>query len=100
MEVVEGQGQQKVEAYPDKLTEPEKVKPVAMDMHEAFRQAIQMCLSHARVVADKFHLIRHIYYCYPELKEARIFKEGFRTWHRETDRSRAEETLELLEEKK
>ncbi len=44
MEVVEGQGQQKVEEYLDRLPQPERVKGVAMDMHEAFRQAVQMCL--------------------------------------------------------
>jgi len=60
MEVVEGQEQQKVEEYLDKLHEPERVKGVAMDMHEPFRQAVQMCLPQAKVVADKFHLIRHI----------------------------------------
>jgi len=60
MEVVEGQGQQKVEEYLDKLPDPERVKGVAMDMHEPFRQAVQMCLPQAKVVVDKFHLIRHI----------------------------------------
>ncbi|MBN2186755.1 MAG: transposase [Dehalococcoidia bacterium] len=60
MEVVKGQGQQEVEEYLDKRTEPEKVKAVAMDMHEPFRQTIQMCLPHAKVVAYKFHLIRRI----------------------------------------
>ena len=60
MEVVEGQGRQKVEEYLDKLTEPERVKGVAMDMHEPFRQAVQMCLPQAKVVVDKFHLVRHI----------------------------------------
>ena len=60
MEVVEGQGQQKVEEYLDKLAEPKRVKAVAMDMHEPFRHAVQMCLPQAKVVADKFHLIRHI----------------------------------------
>jgi len=60
MEVVEGQGKQKVEAYLDSLLEPEKVRGVAMDMHEPFRQAVQMCLPLARIVVDKFHLIRHI----------------------------------------
>jgi transposase len=60
MEVVEGQGKQKVEEYLDKLPQPEKVKGVAIDMHEAFRQAVQMCLPQAKVVVDKFHLIRHI----------------------------------------
>jgi len=60
MEVVEGQGKQKVEEYLDSLANPERVKAVAMDMHEAFRQAVQMCLPRAKVVVDKFHLIRHI----------------------------------------
>jgi len=60
MEVVEGQGRQKVEGYLDNLPDPERVKGVAMDMHEPFRQAVQMCLPQAKVVVDKFHLIRHI----------------------------------------
>jgi transposase len=147
MEVVEGQGQQKVEEYLDKLTEPERVKAVAMDMHEPFRQAVQMCLPCAKIVADKFHLIRHIngaldkvrsriqggsgrgkrrdlfksrytllkgaerladwektrlnqlFHRYPELGRAWVLKESFRAWYRETDRMRAEERLELLEER-
>jgi len=60
MEVVEGQGRQKVEEYLDSLLDSERVKGVAMDMHEPFRQAVQMCLPQAKVVVDKFHLIRHI----------------------------------------
>ena len=147
MEVVEGQGRQKVEEYLDKLPQPEKVKGVAMDMHEPFRQAVEMCLPQAKVVVDKFHLIRHIngaldkvrsrlqggsgrgkrhdlfknrytllkgaerladwerprlkqlFYRYPELKRAWMLKEDFRAWYRETDKSRAEERLGLLEER-
>ena len=146
MEVVEGHGRQKVEEYLDKLLQPEKVKGVAMDMHEPFRQAVQMCLPRAKVVVDKFHFIRHIndavdktrsrvqggrgkgknrdlfksrytllkgaerlagwekerlnrlFYRYPELKRAWVLKESFRAWYRETDRSKAEEMLALLEE--
>lgn len=60
MEVVEGQGQQRVKEYLDRLSQPERVKAVAMDMHEPFRQAVRMCLPWSKVVADKFHLIRHI----------------------------------------
>jgi len=60
MEVVEGQGRLKVEEYLDSLSSPEIVKGVAMDMHEAFRQAVRMCLPRARIVVDKFHLVRHI----------------------------------------
>jgi len=147
MEVVEGQGRQKVEEYLDSLPEPEKVRGVAMDMHEPFRQAVQMCLPLAKVVVDKFHLIRHIngaldkvrsklqggnrrgkrgdlfrsrytllkgaerladwekerlnqlFYRYPELRRAWTFKESFRAWYGETNRSKAEEGLGLLEER-
>ena len=60
MEVVEGPGRQRVEEYLDKLQQPERVKGVAIDMHEAFRQAVQMCLPLAKVAVNKFHLIRHI----------------------------------------
>jgi transposase len=60
MEVVEGQGRQKVEEYLDSLDEPDKVQAVAMDMHEPFRQAVHMCLPQAKIVVDKFHLIRHV----------------------------------------
>jgi transposase len=146
MEVVEGQGQQRVKEYLDRLLRPERVKAVAMDMHEPFRQAVQMCLPGAKVVADKFHLVRHVngavdkvrselqggsgrgkkrelfrsrytllkaaerlkgweeerlarlFAGYPELKQAWELKEGFRAWYRETDRERAEEGLNKLEQ--
>ena len=42
------------------LPEPERIKGVAMDMHEPFHQAVEMCLPRVKVVVDKFHLIRHI----------------------------------------
>ena len=118
-----------------------------MYMHEPFRQAVQMCLPLAKIVVDKFHLIRHIngaldkvrsklqggnrrcrrgdlcrsrytllkgaerlsgwekarlnqlFYRYPELRRAWMLKESFRAWYRETNRSRAEEVLGLLEER-
>jgi len=146
MKVVEGQGQQRVKEYLDKLSQPERIKAVAMDMHEPFRQAVRMCLPGAKVVADKFHLIRHVnavvdkvrsktqggnsrgkrqdlfhsrytllkgverladwekerlkrlFSRYPELKKAWELKERFRSWYRETDRERAEESLRLLED--
>ena len=60
MGIIEGQGQRRVEEYLDSLPQPDKVRAVAMDMHEPFRQAVQMCLPQAKVVVDKFHLIRHI----------------------------------------
>jgi len=58
MEVVEGRGRQRVENYFNKLTNPDNVKGVAMDMHEPFRQAVQLCLPQAKIVVDKFHVIK------------------------------------------
>jgi len=146
MGVVEGQGQRKVEEYLDNIPRPERVKAVVMDMHEPFRQAVQVCLPQAKVVVDKFHFIRHIngaldklrsrlqgenrrgkrrdlfksrytllkgverladwekqrlsqlFYLYPQLKKAWMFKESFRAWYRGTDRSGAEQMLAMLEE--
>lgn len=146
MGVVEGQGQKRLEEYLDSLPQPEGVKGVVMDMHEPFRQAVQMSLPQAKVVVDKFHLIRHInnaldkersqlqggnrrgkrrelfnsrytllkgaerlthderiklsqlFYRYPELERAWVFKESFRTWYKETNKNRAEEVLGLLEQ--
>lgn len=60
MEVVEGHGKQKVEEYLNRITEPGKIKAVSMDMHEPFRQAVEMSLPQAEIVIDKFHVIRHI----------------------------------------
>lgn len=58
--VLEGQGRQRLEEYLNRLPVPNAVRAVAMDMHDPFRQAVQMCLPGAKVVVDKFHLIRHI----------------------------------------
>jgi transposase len=32
-----------------------------MDMHEPFRQAVEMCLPQAKVVVDKFHVLIHVH---------------------------------------
>lgn len=60
MEVVEGRGCQKVQAYLESFPDPDRVKAVAMDMHEPYREAVQMCLPRAKVVVDHFHVIRHV----------------------------------------
>ncbi len=60
MEVVEGRGCQKVQAYLESFPDPDKVKAVAMDMHEPYREAVEMCLPKAKVVVDHFHVIRQV----------------------------------------
>jgi transposase len=58
--IVEGCGKTTLEKYFTALPDPEIVEVVAMDMHEPFRQAVQMCLSRANIVVDKFHVIVHV----------------------------------------
>ncbi len=43
--------------------------------------------------------LNELFYRYPELWRAWVLKESFRDWYRGTNRSRAEERLELLEER-
>lgn len=58
--IVEGCGKSNLEKYFTALPDPEIVEVVVMDMHEPFRQAVQMCLPKAHIVVDKFHVITHI----------------------------------------
>lgn len=63
--VVSGHRQEEVQGFLEHLPEPEKVAVVLppwgrMDMHEPFRQAVEMCLPRAKVVADKFHVLLHV----------------------------------------
>jgi transposase len=57
--VVSGHRQGEVAAFFDALPAPEGVEVVVMDMHEPFRQAVELCLPQAKVVADKFHVLMH-----------------------------------------
>ncbi len=61
MGVVSGHRQGEVAAFFDALPEPERVEVVVMDMHEPFRQAVELCLPQAKVVADKFHVLMHVH---------------------------------------
>lgn len=38
----------------------ERVEAVVMDMTEPYRQAVHVCCPHAVIVADKFHVLRHV----------------------------------------
>jgi transposase len=58
--IVEGCGKNNLEKYFTALPDPEIVEVIVMDMHEPFRQAVQMCLPKANIVVDKFHVITHI----------------------------------------
>lgn len=58
--MVSGHRQEEVATFFTALPEPEKVEVVVMDMHEPFRQAVEMCLPYAKVVVDKFHVLLHV----------------------------------------
>ena len=59
--VVSGHRQVEVAAFFDALPGAEKVEVVVIDMHEPFRQAVELCLPQAKVVADKFHVLMHVH---------------------------------------
>jgi len=59
--VVTGHRQEGLAAFFTALPVPEEVQVVVMDMYEPFRQAVELCLPQARVVADKFHVLLHIH---------------------------------------
>jgi transposase len=61
MGVVSGHRQGEVAAFFDALPEPGRVEVVVMDMHEPFRQAVELCLPQASVVVDKFHVLMHVH---------------------------------------
>jgi transposase len=50
------------EEWLDSLTEEERraIKIVSMDMWEAYRQAVRKKLSHAQIVADRFHVVKQL----------------------------------------
>lgn len=44
----------------ERLSNCDRVEAVSMDMSTAFREAVQLCLPRARIVADHFHVIQHV----------------------------------------
>ena len=60
LEVSAGRKQEEVVSLLERLDDCEAVEAVSMDMSETFRGAVQLCLPHARIVADHFHVIQHV----------------------------------------
>ena len=60
LEVVLGRTQAEVRPLLERLDAPDRVEAVSMDMSLAFREAVQMCLPRARIVADHFHVVQHV----------------------------------------
>jgi transposase len=60
LDVVIGRTQTQVCPLLERLDAPERVEAVSMDMSGSFREAVQLCLPCARIVADHFHVIQHV----------------------------------------
>jgi transposase len=60
LDVVVGRTQAEVCPLLERLDAPERVEAVSMDMSLSFREAVQLCLPHARIVADHFHVVQHV----------------------------------------
>ena len=57
LEVSAGRRCEDVTCVLERLTDCEAVEAVSMDRSRTFREAVQLCLPRARIVADHFHVI-------------------------------------------
>ena len=60
LEVSAGRKKEEVSKVLERLSNCEAVEAVSMDMSRAFREAVQLCLPKARIVADHFHVVQHV----------------------------------------
>jgi len=60
LEVSAGRKKEEVAGVLERLSNCDGVEAVSMDMSTTFREAVQLCLPHARIVADHFHVIQHV----------------------------------------
>jgi transposase len=60
LEVSAGRKKVEVVGMLERLSNCDGVEAVSMDMSTTFREAVQLCLPRARIVADHFHVIQHV----------------------------------------
>src|SRR6266571_4305478 len=60
LEISAGRKKDEVAGVLERLTDCDGVEAVSMDMSTTFREAVQLCLPHACIVADHFHVIQHV----------------------------------------
>lgn len=60
LEVSAGRKTDDVTRVLERFTDCDGVEAVSMDMSRPFREAVQLCFPHARIVADHFHVIQHV----------------------------------------
>jgi transposase len=67
VEISEGRKLEDVQKLLERLSDPDKVEAVSMDMSASFRPAIQLCLPKAKIVVDHFHVIQHVMKAYKKI---------------------------------
>ncbi len=60
LEISEGRTLEEVQKLLERLSDPDAVEAVSMDMSTSFRPAVQLCLPKAHIVVDHFHVIQHV----------------------------------------
>jgi len=60
LEVSAGRTKDEVSHLLERLSDCDAVEAVSMDMSTTFREAVQLTLPRARIVADHFHVIQHV----------------------------------------
>jgi transposase len=83
IEVCSGRKLEEVAALLERLSDPDTVEAVSMDMSASFRPAVQLCLPKAQIVVDHFHVIQHVMKGYKKIlsswahrKEGKPLLEG------------------------
>jgi len=83
VEISEGRKLEDVQKLLERLSEPEKVEAVSMDMSASFRPAVQLCLPRAHIVVDHFHVIQHVMKAFKKIvsswahkKEGKLLLQG------------------------
>jgi transposase len=67
VEISEGRKLEDVQKLLERLSDPEKVEAVSMEMSASFRPAVQLCLPKAHIVVDHFHVIQHLMKAYKKI---------------------------------
>ena len=83
LEVGEGRKKEDVIGLLERLSHPDAVKAVSMDMSASFRPAVQEALPKAQIVVDHFHVIQHIMKAFRKVVSSWAHrKEGMILLHR------------------
>src|SRR5438874_3691966 len=83
LEVCDGRKKEEVVKLLKRLSNPDAVKAVSMDMSASFRPAVQAALPKAQIVVDHFHVIQHVMKAFRKVLSSWAHrKEGMILLHR------------------